>query len=94
MGNSESGDYTQDGAKIIKNLIPYFIGLGGLVCGIWAMSNNQSQIAATEVYQGQEINQLVKAETDEQTISVSIQTQLAQLQQSVADIKVNTAHGE
>ena len=83
-----------EASAIIKQLIPWVSVLFGCGAVIYSFANNNSTLIATQNYQGQEIAQLIKAQSDEQTIAYSISTQLAQLQQSVADIKAQTGHGQ
>ena len=74
----------------IKDLGPIVAFIFGIVSIVWSLAGQISQNNAAIVYQGHEIDQLIKSGGDQQTLSYSISTQLAQLTQSVADIKAQT----
>lgn len=74
----------------------FVIGLCVLMFGgvaiVWSLAGHITQNQNDLLYQGAEINQLVKFQSDQQDLSSSIASQLALLAQSVADMKVIEAH--
>jgi hypothetical protein len=92
--SSDNGSpYSASGALTLKGLIPYFFAIAAFGYAVWGQANNASQLQSTQVFQGQQIAQLIADDKAGQTLSYSISSQLAQLNQSVADIKANTTHG-
>lgn len=92
INDSTGSPYSTQGAVTIRGLIPYLFAISAFGYAVWTSSNNASQLQSTEAFQGQEIGQLIADDKAGQTLSYSISSQLAQLTQSVADIKANTTH--
>lgn len=90
--NDNTSPYTLQGAVTIKALIPYLLALAAFGYAVWNSANNSTQLQATEAFQGQEIQLLVTDDKSAQALSYSISSQLAQLAQSVADIKAGMPH--
>jgi hypothetical protein len=63
-----------------------------LIAATSTLSNTYSTVQPTVTFQGQEISQLIADNKEAQTLSYSISSQLAQLNQAVADIKANLPH--
>lgn len=83
-------DRQQSAWNSLKDLGPIVAFAFGIISIIWSLAGQISQNEAAIVYQGHEIDQVIKSINDQQTLSYSISTQLAQLTQSVADIKAQT----
>jgi hypothetical protein len=84
--------YTTQGAVVLKVLVPYLCAISAFGYAVWTSANGATSVQQTVAFQGQEISQLVADDKANQTLSYSISTQLAQLNQSVADIKASLPH--
>lgn len=68
---------------------PWFLTLLSILTSVWTMSTSFSTVRLIQTEHGKAIDSMSKSFNDEQALLYSISTQLAQLQQSVADIKAN-----
>jgi hypothetical protein len=73
--------------SFLTGALPWLVAAGGIISVIWSFSSQISANESAVQYQGAEITTLIKGESDQQILSYTISTQLAQLSQSVADIK-------
>ena len=77
--------------------VPIVSLLGTLIFFAYSQGGNtssvNSQLQSTQQFQTEEITQLLADDKTGNALSYSIQSQLAQLTQSVADIKAQTGRG-
>jgi hypothetical protein len=78
--------------KTLTDLGPLCMLLLSIGTIIWSFSGQNAALQQQQAQQAAELVQVIKTQTEMQQLATSISIQLAQLQQQVADIKVNTAH--
>jgi hypothetical protein len=97
MENEGPQDFSVSGGKILAQVFPYLLALGGIVWGIYSWASTQggqtSSMQSTQINQGGEISQIAATQKSDETLLYSMQATLAQVQQSVQDIKAAQQHG-
>ncbi len=97
MENDGPQDFSIAGGKVLAQVFPYLLALGGIVWGIYSWASTQggqtSSMQNTQINQGSEISQIAQTQKSDETLLYSMQATLAQVQQSVQDIKAAQQHG-
>lgn len=97
MDNEGPQDFTPTGAVMASKVAPWFVAACGMAWGIYSWANtNGGQASAmqnTQLNQGTEISQIAATQKSDETLLYSMQATLAQVQQSVQDIKAAQQHG-
>ncbi len=80
-------------SDLVQKAIPAGSLIFGLAAVLWSFSNTMGTNSATLSFQGTEIAKIIDVETGQQATLNTISTQLATLQQQIADIKANSERG-
>jgi hypothetical protein len=77
-------------------VLAFIVGFETFMCGgvaiVWSLAGHITQNQTNMADQGAEINLLLKSANDRRTLLDSISMQIAQLAQSVAEIKAQETH--
>jgi len=96
-GNGNGGNKGPSILTLVAVSVPIVSLLGTLIFFAYSQGGNSSginsQLQSTQQFQTQEITLLLADDKTGNALSYSIQSQLAQLTQSVADIKAQTGRG-
>lgn len=75
-----------------KETLPWISVIGAVIGSVWVVSSMMTAMQTTQSMQSQEIEQLTQQQKNEEVLDTQINTSLAALTQSVADIKASLGH--